>query len=299
MVANIASAILNVPLAYLLIFGGFGIPSLGIFGAGVATSIAWLFGAGVLARLVFTWQNDADYGVRREWRFEPKMFRRLLRFGLPSGFNLFLEMAGFAWFVLEMGAFGTAALAASNIAFSINSLVFMPTLGLNMAVSVMVGQAMGRRKPQEAERVAWHTLHLAAAYMLPVSLGIALFAPELVDLFTPTGMTSESFAPVRDIGIPLLYFIAVYSLIDSANIIYFGALKGAGDTLGVLLLMGGALIFLLICPIAILKLLGVATVFNLWVVFTAYVILLAVGVLWRFYRRGWHSIRVVETPPAL
>jgi MATE family multidrug resistance protein len=198
---------------------------------------------------------------------------------------------------MELGTFGTVALAASNIAFSMNSLIFIPALGVNMAVSSLVGQAMGRRQPLEAERVAWHSLHIVAAYMLPVSVLIAIFAPQLMDIFRPGDMSPEEFVQVRELGVILLYFIVIYSFIDSGNIVYFGALKGAGDTMGVLMLMGGALVLLLIIPIGLMKYFGVAGVYTMWMAFTVYVILLAVGAMVRFYRRGWHSIRVVETPP--
>lgn len=298
MVANIAAALLNIPLDYLFIFGGLGIPSMGIVGAGIATVIGWIFGAAILGCLVFTRKNDALYGVRTGWRFEGDMFRRLLRFGLPSGFNLFLELIGTTWFAMELGIFGTVALAASNIAFSINSLIFVPALGVNMAVSSLVGQAMGRQKPLEAERVAWHSLHLVAAYMLPVSVLIAIFAPQLMELFRPGDMSPAEFVPVRELGVVLLYFIVIYSFIDCGNIVYFGALKGAGDTMGVLRIMSGALVLLLIIPIGLMKYSGTANVYTLWIAFTVYVILLAVAAMLRFYRRGWHNIRVVETPPA-
>jgi MATE family multidrug resistance protein len=94
-----------------------------------------------------------------------------------------------------------------------------------------------------------------------------------------------------------LYCIALYSLVDSANIIYFGALKGAGDTLGVFALLGTGAFFLLFLPVTLLKFLDLDTVYSLWGVFTLYVILLAGGAVFRFSRRGWRRIRMVETAP--
>ncbi|MDR0339411.1 MAG: hypothetical protein LBH65_03940, partial [Desulfovibrio sp.] len=186
-------------------------------------------------------------------------------------------------------------LAASNIAFSVNSLVFLPMLGLNIGLSSLVGQAMGRGRVDEAERVTANTLRLAFVYMLPLALFIAVAAGPLMDIFAPGDMTPEAFAPVRSLGMKLLYFIAVYSLVDAGNIVYFGALKGAGDTLGIMYLLLGGLVFLLILPIVVLKQAGMATVINYWLVFTLYVMILAVGAMFRFHRRGWRRIRVVET----
>lgn len=297
MVANIAACIINVPLDYLFIFGGFGIPPLGITGAGIATVIGWLVCAVIMGAVIFSRKNEAQYAVFSGFCFEWDMFRRLLRYGLPSGVNFFMEMIAVAWFAFEVGTFGREAMAASNIAFSINSLTFLPMLGLNIGLSSLVGQAMGRGKPLEAERAAANTLHISLAYMLPLSVLIALFAGPLMDLFAPSDLTAAEFASVRELGVLLLYFIAVYSLVDSCNIVYFGALKGAGDTLGIMFLLLGGLVFFVITPILALKAMGMASAINYWLVFTAYIILLAFAAMWRFYRRGWHKIRVVETAP--
>lgn len=298
MIANIAAAVINVPLDYLLIFGGLGIPPLGILGAGLATVAGWIIVVVTLSAVIFTRKNDAVYHVRRGLCFEWGMFRRLLRYGLPSGVNFFMELVAVAWFSFEVGSFGKEALAASNIAFSLNSLVFLPMLGMNIALSSLVGQAMGRGKPLEAERVTKNTLHLAFAYMLPLAVFIAVAAGPLMDLFAPGDLTREEFLPVRRLGMILLYFIAIYSLVDAGNIVYFGALKGAGDTLGIMYMLLGGLVFLLVLPICLLKYLGEASVINYWIAFTVYIMLLAILAVFRFYRRGWHKIRVVETAPA-
>jgi MATE family multidrug resistance protein len=295
MIANIAAALVNIPLDYLLIFGGLGLPAMGVTGAALATVAGWAVECGILIPLVFTRANDALFQVIRSWPFEGEMFRRLLRFGLPSGCNFCLELIGVAWFAMEIGAFGAIPLAASNIAFSVNSLIFMPAMGLNMAVSTLVGQAMGRRDAAGAERVVENSLHLAVAYMLPMTLAVALFAPEIMDIFRPDGLDAAAYAPVRECGAVFLYCIAFYSLVDSANIIYFGALKGAGDTLGVFMLLGAGAFFLLFLPVTILKALNLDTVYSLWGVFTLYVVLLAGGALLRFSRRNWSRIRMVET----
>lgn len=294
MIANVLGAILNVPLDYLFIFGGLGIPSMGITGAGIATGIGWLFSFVFLAAFVFSAEHECCFKVRSSWRLESGMFRRLLRFGLPSGVNFFMELIGVTWFIFEIGALGKAALAASNIAFSINSLVFTPMLGLNMAVSALVGQAMGRGAPQEAERITVHTLQLAFLYMAPFCLLFVLAPAPLLNLFAPQDMSGADFAAVRGVGVVLLAYIAVYSLVDAGNIVYFGALKGAGDTLGIMLILSGALAFILVLPILALRYNDFASLHTYWIVFTVYVVALAAAAHRRFWRRRWHDIQVIE-----
>jgi MATE family multidrug resistance protein len=209
MIANAIAALVNGPLDYLLIFGGVGIPPLGILGAGVATVTGWLVSVIIVALPIFTRENDTKYHVLRGIGLEGDMFRRLLRYGLPSGVNFFMELIAVAWFTFEVGYFGKEALAASNIAFSMNSLIFQPMVGMNIALSSLVGQAMGRGKPLEAERVTANTLHLAFAYMLPLALFIAAAAGPLMDVFAPGDLAREDFLPVRKLGMAMLYFITV------------------------------------------------------------------------------------------
>lgn len=290
--ANLTAAILNIPLDYALIFGKWGFPELGIAGAGLATVAGWAFCAVALGIGVFRKKNDVRFRVYRAWRLKTDMFLRLLRFGVPSGVNLFMEVVGFAWFVLEVGRLGEVALAASNIAFSMNSLVFMPMMGLNTAVATLVGQAMGRKRPDEAKTVTQNAFHLSLMYMVPLCVFIAAFAGPLMDLFRPDDPSTD-YTTIRSTGIVLIYYIAVYSLVDSANIVYIGALKGAGDTLFVMLILSGAGLFVLVLPILVLKYLGLAQLHPLWIMLTVYVMTMALCAYLRFRSGRWRGMRVI------
>ncbi|SBV91320.1 MATE efflux family protein [uncultured delta proteobacterium] len=292
LVANLLGALLNIPLDYALIFGAWGFPELGIAGAGIATVIGWAFCAVILGFGVFTAKNDKEFHVFRAWRVNAELVVRLLRFGGPSGVNLFMEVVGFAWFVLEVGKLGEVPLAASNIAFSVNSLVFMPMLGMNSAVAALVGQAMGAGRPDQAARATYNALHLCLMYMIPMALAFFLFAGPLMDIFRP-GDPSVVYAPIRATGIVLIYYIAVYSLVDSCNIVFLGALKGAGDTLAVMLILGGEALFVLILPILAMKTLGVASLHPLWAALTVYIMSLALCAFLRFRNGKWRRMRVV------
>ncbi|CAK7070737.1 MAG: Multidrug resistance protein NorM [Desulfovibrio sp.] len=291
--ANLIAAILNVPLDYALIFGKWGAPELGIAGAAYATVAGGAFWSIALALGVFTKKNDKAFRVFRSWRFKKDIFLRLLRFGGPSGANLFMEVVGFAWFVFEVGKLGEIPLAASNIASSVNMLIFMPMLGINSAVAALVGQAMGAKNPDAANRVTQSSLHIALLYMAPLALCCALFAGPLMDFFRPADPAVD-FAPIRATGIVLIYYIAVYSLMDSCNIVYLGALKGAGDTFFVMLILAGTGIFTLAIPILTLQALEMASLHALWIVLTVYIMMMAFCSYLRFRQGGWRKMQVVE-----
>lgn len=292
--ANIAAALVNIPLDYILIFGAFGAPELGVRGAGLATISGWLTTVLILAFLVFTRENDRVYHVLRGWRPDKELFLRLARFGLPGGAQFFVEFIGMTWFVFELGNLGKIPMAASNIAFAINGFSFMPMLGLSLAASTLVGQAMGRGQPLEAEKVTFHALHLAFAYMVAAAVCIVCFAWELMDIFRGVDPASaEDFDEVRAVGRILLYYVALYSLVDAANLIFFGALKGAGDTLMLMKIMSACILLTLILPLTAMHITGFISVHKLWIVFTAYVFILALCVTLRFRGRKWHKLRVI------
>jgi MATE family multidrug resistance protein len=294
MLVNIAAAVLNVPLNYALVFGAWGAPELGIAGSGIATGISWMLTAASMALLMFRKKYDCEFHVRRGWRPDWKIFKLLVIYGLPSGINMFVEFAGMSWFIFQIGNLDKIALAASNIAFSVNSLTFVPMVGLNMATATMVGQAMGRRSPRQAEKITRHALHLAFFYMVAVSCLIVVFAGPLMEIFRTTSEHAQDFEPVKQTGMILFYYVAVYSLVDSVNLIYIGALKGAGDTVAVMAIIILGVSCTLFIPMLILKLTGNVSLHALWLLFSCYVFFLALCAFLRFRGRKWHKIHMVE-----
>lgn len=229
-VVNMIGAALNIPLDYALINGVWGFPALGIVGAGIATVIAWGVTALLFAVLVFTRANEARFGVLSHWRPDREVFARLMRFGLPGGAQLFLDVLGFTVFILLMGRLGTSELAASNLVFSLDHFAFMPMVGLHIATETLVGQALGAGDPARAEEATRSALHMCLAWAVLLGLIFLLVPGPLVAAFRPADMTPAQFAPVMEMGRMLLIVVAAYTLFDGMAIIHFGALKGAGDT---------------------------------------------------------------------
>lgn len=293
LLANLAGAVLNIPLDYVLIFGALGMPEMGIKGAGLATVAGSVLTTLIFVVLIFRRRNEEHYRVFSAWQIRGAMLRRLLRFGGPSGVNFFMESVGFTWFILEVGKLGETALAASNIALALNHIIFAPMLGLNAAIATLVGQAMGRKRPGEAQEITTSSLHISLGYMLPLALAFAVFAGPLMDIFRPSGAGVDEYAAVRATGIFLLYYVAIYSLVDSFNIVYFAALKGAGDTLFIMLILGGAALFCLVLPVLALKHFGLQSVHTLWWALTAYVVSMAIAVRQRFRGSKWREIQMI------
>jgi MATE family multidrug resistance protein len=293
---NVATTVVNLVLDYALIFGHWGFPELGIRGAAIATVAAGVFSLLVFFALLFSGGNDSIYHTRRGWRLEKDLFVRLLRFGFPSGMQFFLEIGAFTGFVLVVGRLGTASLAATNIAFNINTLAFMPMIGCGIAISVLVGQYLGAQKPDIAQSAVYSGFHLTFVYMASIAAAYVLLPDLFVAPFAHKA-DPEGFAEIYGFSVVLLRFVAVYCLFDTMNIIFCSAIKGAGDTRYVMIMTSILSVFILIIPVYLTVEVLEAGLMVAWVFATAYVISLGVAFYLRFRGGKWRSMRVIEMQP--
>jgi len=295
---NAATTAVNLVLDYALIFGRWGFPELGIRGAAIATVVAGAFSLLVFFALLLSGGKDKIYHTRRGWRLEKDLFIRLLRYGFPSGTQFFLEIAGFTGFVLVVGRLGTASLAATNIAFNINTLAFMPMIGCGIAISVLVGQYLGAEKPEVAQTSVYSGFHLTFAYMASIAAAYVL----LLDLFVAPFAAQadpQEFAEIYGYAVVLLRFVAVYCVFDTMNIIFCSAIKGAGDTRYVMIMTTILSVFVLIVPVyLVLEVFGFSLL-AAWVFATVYIMSLGLTFYMRFLGGKWKSMRVIELEPQI
>jgi len=262
-------------LDYALIFGRWGFPELGIVGAGIATVAAGAFSFFLFLAILAGGNTNRSYHTMKGWRFDRDLFVRLLRYGFPSGVQFFLEIAGFTGFVLVVGRLGTASLAATNIAFNINTLAFMPMIGFGIAISVLVGQYLGSDRPGLAQAATYSDFHLTLAYMIAIAAAYVLVPDIFVAPFAHNA-DPQSFGEIYGYAVILLRFVAVYSLFDAMNIIFCSAIKGAGDTRYVMFVTVLLSVFVLIVPVYLIVEVLELGLMLAWVLATAYVTLLGV-----------------------
>ncbi len=225
--------------------------------------------------------------------FERPLFLRLMYFGFPSGVQFFLGMAGFTAFILLVGRLGTMELAATNIAFNINNLAFMPMIGFGMAVSVLVGQYLGKGRPDLAQRSVYSSFHLTFLYMASVAAAY-IFVPNIFINPFASQADPASFAAIRKTTLILLRFVAIYSLFDALNIVFASAIKGAGDTRFVMFMLAVVSSLALVVPIYIALVLLQAGIYTAWTIASVYVSILGLIFLFRFLGGKWKSMRVIE-----
>ncbi len=292
MIVDTSAALMNAVLDYGWIFGHFGLPALGIEGAAWATVTSLWFRVAAYAAWMMLPRYRQPYRLWSGRRFQAGLMRRLLRYGGPNGLQMLVDVAGFTVFLLLVGTLGPQAMAATTLAFNVNTLAFVPMLGLGIALSTIVGQQLGRDRPHLAARAAWTSLWMAEIYM-GVMAAVYVLLPDMLLLGHAAGTSPEQFRELRATTIVLLRFVAAYCLFDALNVIFASVLKGAGDTRFILL----TTLATALPPVAVVWA-GIRWLqwglLSCWVVVTLWVCALGLIYLGRFLQGRWRLMRVIE-----
>jgi len=291
--ANVIATLINIVLDYLMIFGHAGFPEMGIAGAAWATDIAGLFPVIFYLVLILSPANEQRFATRSAWRPDPKLLKRLLMFGLPSGIQFFIDVAGFSLFLLVIGRLGMTQLAATNIAFNINTVAFMPMMGTGIAISMLVGQYCGDNKPDLAQRSVYSGFHLTFLYMTIIAASY-VFLPQAYIWFFSHNADPAAFGPIATLTKTLLKFVALYCLFDTMTIVFSMAVKGAGDTKFVMTMMVLLSVCVLVIPSFIAIVIFHRGIYTAWVIGTSYIIICGFAFLVRFLSGAWKTMSVIE-----
>jgi len=211
----------NIVLNWTLIFGHFGLPALGVAGAGIGSAIATYIGSALY--LVQGWRIARSNGFLRGLPDRATILT-MLRLSVPTGIQQFFFASGLTAFFWILGRVGTPELAASNVLVQLLLIAILPGLGSGMAAASLVSQALGRKEPDDAMAWGWDVAKLACAAVGLLSL-VGLFFPDL--LLKPFLHDDETLALAR---LPLRVLAVTMSL-DTLGMVLMNALLGAGDNL--------------------------------------------------------------------
>ena len=289
LVISVVVTFFNLPLNYMLIFGKYA-PEMGAAGAALGTVLAELIGVliyfvmfmrRVARKRYYTWSCRLDWGL----------LRRMLRFGLPNGVQLALDLVAFNLFSILLGCYGVTVHEASSITFGINNIAFCPIMGIGQTAAILVGQSLGANDVPLARKSVRNAYILVLIYS---ALMIILFSglQELVlSPFVRPGDAGQ--LETMRISRIMLHFLSAYLLFDGTNIVFSNVLRGAGDTKFTMwtLAVVGIIFFGIPCLVMfILK-------FPWWVLWSllCWEILLLCVVYSLRYRQGkWANMRVIE-----
>jgi MATE family multidrug resistance protein len=225
---SLSGIAVNALVSWALIFGRFGLPALGLRGGGLGSTLTWLAMCGALIAVVVTEKRFRRFHIfGRFWRFDGQRTMAMIRLGWPIGATMALEMGVFALAAYFMGWIGAPAVAAHAIALQLAATTFMVPLGLGQAATVRVGLALGRRDVAGITRAGWTAWVMGVGFMGAMALGMWLFPRPLVTLFLDDAPRN---AAVILLAVSFLKVAAAFQLVDGAQVIGAGMLRGLHDT---------------------------------------------------------------------
>lgn len=229
LLTTLSAAALNGVLNYMLIFGNWGMPPMGIEGAAYASLGSALLSMTLLL-LVTHWHPAlAPHAILKHfWRSDWVAFREVARVGWPIGVSILAEFSLFSMSAVMMGWFGTVPLAAHGIVLQVISIAFMVPLGLSQVATIRLGLAKGRKNPDEVTMAGRAVLMVGIGFALFITVLLITAAAPLLSLFLD--FKTEDAAAILAAAIPLLAVAAGFQLVDTLQVLAAGLLRGLKDT---------------------------------------------------------------------
>lgn len=226
---TVAAVGFNVFVNWCLMFGNLGFPRLELVGAGIATTLSNLLMFGALAAVVSIERQFRRYRLfGRFWRSDWPRFMQLVKLGAPISGILLFEVSVFNAATFLMGVIGPIALAAHAIAIQIASVSFMVPMSLGQAVTVRVGRAYGARNPQAVTRAGWTAFVLGVSFMACMAMVMLTLPTYLIAAFLD--VNDPVNAAVVTTAVTFLSLAALFQIVDGAQAVAAGMLRGLHDT---------------------------------------------------------------------
>lgn len=229
MVVTLLAVGLNAFVNWLLMFGNWGAPALGVMGAGIASTLSNLFMFSALLGFILWDRRFRRYHLLGHfWRPDWAKLRELWRIGLPMGLAMGFEVSGFNAAAFLMGLIDASSLAAHAIALQVASATFMVPMGMAQAATVRVGLAAGAGDTEGVRKAGWTALVLGVGFMAVMALVLLLWPRAIIGAFLD--LSRPDSAAVLTHGIGFLAVAAIFQVADGAQVVGAGALRGLKDT---------------------------------------------------------------------
>ncbi|CCJ35715.1 putative multidrug resistance protein [Methanoculleus bourgensis MS2] len=283
MLLVVLANILNIVLDPLLIFGYGAVPAFGVAGAAYATVISRGVAFAIAFALLLSGRTPIPFSLRTT--FEGALARRLILVAVPNSVQSGLRSVTFMVMMAVVAVFGTAAISAYGIVGRLETVALMPGFGVATATAVLVGQNLGAGKPERAAQGVRLSALMNGGFMALVGVIFFFAAPSLIEIFDPSGTSTE-------IGMSYMQTVAPFYVFIAVAIVLGFALNGAGDTKRPMYATLFSMVLFQV-PLAYIlpDLLGIGII-GVWLAVVCGAIL-QVGMLFSMYRRGtWKTAAI-------
>lgn len=217
--ANIFNAFFN----WIFIFGKFGITPLGLFGAGIATTLTrWLMALTIFAFVLYSKQVKIFHPKFLIKKYDTSLIKRLINIGIPSGFQYFLEVAAFSFSAVMIGWLGSTQLAAHQIALNLASVTYMIILGISSAGTIRVATFFGQKNLNNVKQAGLTSIFIAVSIMLLFGICFIIFHKILPLLYV-------NDIEVIKVASSLIIIAALFQIFDGMQATGIGILRGLMD----------------------------------------------------------------------
>ena len=239
MKAAFVGMLVNVACNFVLIYGMGPVPALGVAGAAYGTLIGNVVSTVILFAKFFGKSYHRRFRTRYAFAFSWPLTQELLKKGIPSGVEMFLNMSAFQLLILMFHALGPESATASSVMFNWDMVAYVPLMGLEVASTSLVGRYVGAKDGAAASRSTYSGLKLGWGYSLLIGIFFIFLPGILTDIFKPDVAEASAeaiaiFESARPMSIFMLRIATFYIFVEVLLVIYAGALRGAGDTLWVM-----------------------------------------------------------------
>ena len=226
---SVLSVFFNAILNYGLIFGHFGLPQLGLLGAGIGSSLTSLFALIGISIVVLSERSFRRYHIFGNfWHADWPRIWTMLKLGTPIAFQWGFEVSVFSGAVFLMALISTQSAAAHAIAIQAVSMTFMVPMSVGQAATVRVGNAFGRKDRIAISYAGWSAFIVAVGFMTCTGVLVFVFARQLAEIFIDKSLANGEAVILLAIG--FLKIGGLFQIFDGAQVVGAGMLRGLHDT---------------------------------------------------------------------
>ena len=232
MYATVLANIINVIINYILIFGMLGFPKLGIIGAAIGTLISRFIMFSFLFYMLMNKEIIYDYiSDLKSFVYNRFMIKKILSLGFPTSLQMFFEVGLFTSAIWLSGLLGEIPQSANQIVLNISSMTFMVASGLSVSAAIRAGNQKGLKNYKDLKRISLSILLLGICFAFIFSLVIYLLRDYLPYIYIDINNQENYFENIRIVSIAskLFIIVAIFQLVDSAQVIVLGTLRGMQD----------------------------------------------------------------------
>ena len=288
MICDVFGMAINVPLSYVMVFGKLGFPALGIVGAGISTVVAGALALLLFVGFYFGKEHRERFAVLRSFSLDIKILRRFWRLGLPSGLELFLNVAAFNLFLLQ--SYGITEAAAAAIVFNWDILSFIPMIGLHVGVISLIGRFVGARDMARTNEVMTAAFAVAIFYSGMLAAAYIAFRYPLVEVFAPP---DGDFTAIRELSAWMMIGLCSYMMADAVILVSGGILRGAGDTRWLMVASVSLHWAMLVAQFFIIRVFALSPRVS-WIALVVLVLAIALVYTLRLHGGRWRDPSVLE-----